>query len=69
VLTKGAIGLDISLNYVSKVSLFDVPHDYHLIGVYDTIKHVFIPEMVFKQLQRSLSVLRYDYKKKMCTLH
>lgn len=49
-----------SIKHVLKISLFDVSHDYYLIGTYDTIKDVFIPEENNNELTR---VLRYDYGK------
>ncbi|XP_027335351.1 beta-fructofuranosidase, cell wall isozyme-like isoform X2 [Abrus precatorius] len=67
VLTNGTIGLDTSINgprirHVLKVSLFDVSHDYYLIGTYDTTKDIFIPDEGFEHNDLSL-VPRYDYGK------
>ncbi|KAJ1415450.1 Glycosyl hydrolase family 32, N-terminal [Sesbania bispinosa] len=67
VLIDGSVGLDTSVNgphirHVLKVSLFDVTHDYYLIGTYDTTKDIFIPDNGFKHKELSL-VPRYDYGK------
>ncbi|KAK2405909.1 beta-fructofuranosidase, cell wall isozyme [Trifolium repens] len=70
VLINGSIGLDtsnyghVNIKHVLKISLIDVSHDYYLIGTYDTIKDVFIPNKGFVQNNNELSlVLRYDYGK------
>ncbi|XP_045792585.1 beta-fructofuranosidase, cell wall isozyme-like [Trifolium pratense] len=70
VLINGSIGLDtssyghVNIKHVLKVSLIDVSHDYYLIGTYDIIKDVFIPNKGFEQNNYELSlVLRYDYGK------
>ncbi|KAK2352580.1 beta-fructofuranosidase, cell wall isozyme [Trifolium repens] len=70
VLINGSIGLGTSnyghgnIKHVLKVSLIDVSHDYYLIGTYDTIKDVFIPNNGFEQNNNELStVQRYDYGK------
>lgn len=59
------IGLDTSMNgddvrHVLKVSLDDTKHDHYLIGTYDTVKDVFVPDNGFEDNQ---NVLRYDYGK------
>lgn len=67
VLVHGSDGLDTSaingpghhVRHVLKVSLFDVAHDCYLIGTYDIIKDVFIPDKGFEDNL----VMRYDYGK------
>jgi len=59
------IGLDTSVNgddvrHVLKVSLDDTKHDHYLIGTYDTVKDIFVPDNGFEDNQ---NVLRYDYGK------
>ncbi|KAI4354646.1 hypothetical protein L6164_003493 [Bauhinia variegata] len=66
VLVKSPFGVDTSFNgpnvrHVLKISLFDAQHDSYLIGNYDTIKDIFIPDKGFED--NNYSVLRYDYGK------
>ncbi|XP_058745234.1 beta-fructofuranosidase, cell wall isozyme-like isoform X1 [Vicia villosa] len=53
--------INYGIRHVLKVSLFDVAHDYYLIGTYDTVKDVFIPNKGFEE--NNNEVLRYDYGK------
>ncbi|XP_052183947.1 beta-fructofuranosidase, insoluble isoenzyme CWINV1-like isoform X2 [Diospyros lotus] len=61
----GADGLDTStigpgVKHVLKVSLFDTKHDHYIVGTYDIVKDVFIPD---KGSEEYKSWLRYDYGK------
>ncbi|RDY11784.1 Beta-fructofuranosidase, cell wall isozyme, partial [Mucuna pruriens] len=63
VLNKGSLGVDTSIDdddvsHVLKVSLDDKKHDYYMIGSYNAVKDVFVPNEGFNEL-----VLRYDYGK------
>ncbi|CAI8611986.1 unnamed protein product [Vicia faba] len=60
------IGVDTSMigddvRHVLKVSLDDTKHDHYLIGSYDVVKDVFVPENGFDK--DNGFVLRYDYGK------
>ncbi|XP_004486839.1 beta-fructofuranosidase, cell wall isozyme-like [Cicer arietinum] len=65
---KLTIGVDTSVNgdyvkHVLKVSLDDTKHDHYLIGTYDAVKDIFVPDNHGLEGNHQYFELRYDYGK------